>query len=167
MTTKSTSASARSLRWAAASAISGASTSPSPAIFLPSATTSTPKRWSTRTRAGLALWRTWPKDRVDRDYAFGRTLSTCAIQDDLLYISELAGYLHCLDAKTGQKYWDYDLKAEIWGSPYWVDGKIYIGTGDGDVHVFAHGKEKKVLGKIEMEDAIYSTPVACQRRVVS
>jgi hypothetical protein len=42
-----------------------------------------------------------------------------------------------------------------------VDGKVYIGTGDGDVHVFAHGKEKKVLGKIEMEDAINSTPVAC------
>jgi outer membrane protein assembly factor BamB len=96
----------------------------------------------------------------DRDYVFGRTLSTCAIQDGLLYISELAGYLHCLDARTGQKYWDYDLKAEVWGSPYWVDGKVFIGTGDGDVHVFAHGKEKKVLGKIEMEDAINSTPFA-------
>jgi sugar lactone lactonase YvrE len=41
-----------------------------------------------------------------------------------------------------------------------VDGKIYVGTGDGDVHVFAHGREKKVIGKIEMEDTIYSTPAA-------
>jgi outer membrane protein assembly factor BamB len=97
----------------------------------------------------------------DRDYAFGRTLSTCAIHDNLLYISELAGYVYCIDAQTGQKYWDHDLKAEVWGSPYYVDGKVFVGTGDGDVHVFAHGKEKKVLGKIEMEDAINSTPVAC------
>lgn len=97
---------------------------------------------------------------ADRDFVFGRTLSTCAIQDGLVYVAELAGYLHCLDAKTGQKYWEHDLKAEVWGSPYWVDGKIYLGTGDGDIHVFAHGKEKKVLGKMEMEDAVYSTPVA-------
>jgi outer membrane protein assembly factor BamB len=96
----------------------------------------------------------------DRDVVFGRTLSTCVVQGGLLYAAELAGYLHCLDAATGQKYWDHDLKAEIWGSPYWVDGKIYIGTADGDIHVFAHGKEKKVLAKNEMEDPIYSTPTA-------
>jgi outer membrane protein assembly factor BamB len=98
--------------------------------------------------------------QADRDFVFGRTMSTAAIHDGLVYIAELAGYLHCLDARSGQKYWDHDLKAEIWGSPYWVDGKIYIGTGDGDIHIFAHGKEKKVISKIEMEDPIYSTPTA-------
>jgi outer membrane protein assembly factor BamB len=96
----------------------------------------------------------------DRDFVFGRTMSTCAIHDGLLYIAELAGYVHCLDARTGKKYWDHDVKAEIWGSPYWVDGKVYVGTGDGDMHVFAHSKDKKVLGKIEMEDAINTTPTA-------
>jgi outer membrane protein assembly factor BamB len=98
--------------------------------------------------------------KADRDFVFGRTLSTCAIHDGLVYAVEIAGYLHCLDARTGQKYWDHDVKAEVWGSPYWVDGKIYLGTGDGDVHVFASGKEKKVLAKIEMEDAINTTPFA-------
>src|SRR5262249_53541602 len=96
----------------------------------------------------------------DRDVVFGRTLSTLVGHDSLAYAAELAGYLHCLDAATGQKYWDHDLKAEIWGSPYWVDGKVYIGTADGDIHVFAHGKEKHVLAKNEMEDPIYSTPTA-------
>lgn len=96
----------------------------------------------------------------ERDAVFGRTLSTCAIHDGLLYAAELSGYLYCLDARTGQKYWDHDLKAEVWGSPYWVDGKVYIGTTDGDVHVFAHGKEKKVLAKVEMGEPIHSTPSA-------
>jgi outer membrane protein assembly factor BamB len=100
------------------------------------------------------------KPQAERDIVFGRTLSTCAIHDGLVYAAELAGYVHCLDAATGQKYWDHDLKAEIWGSPYWVDGKIYIGTADGDIHVFAHGKQKRLLAKNEMEDAIYSTPTA-------
>src|SRR5262245_4655806 len=43
--------------------------------------------------------------KVGRNYHFGRTMSTCAIKDDLVYISELQGQLHCLDAKTGEKYW--------------------------------------------------------------
>jgi outer membrane protein assembly factor BamB len=99
-------------------------------------------------------------DETGRKYGFGRTVSTCAIHDGLVYIAELDGYLHCLDAKTGEKYWEHDLKAEIWGSPYYVDGKVYLGTGDSEVHVFAHGKTKKALGKVDVEDALYTTPAA-------
>ena len=53
---------------------------------------------------------------------------TACVVDDILYISELAGYLHCLDAKTGKHFWQYDTKAAIWGSPYYVDGKILLAT---------------------------------------
>jgi outer membrane protein assembly factor BamB len=102
-----------------------------------------------------------------RDYIFGRTMSTCAVHDGLVYEGELAGYLHCLDARTGQRYWVQDLKSAVWGSPYWVDGKVYIATEDGDVWVFEHGKEaddqgrpKKPPVKIEMEEPIRSTPAA-------
>src|SRR5208282_3444591 len=86
-----------------------------------------------------------PAKDYERDFYFGRTMSTAAIHDGMVYISELAGFLHCLDAKTGKKYWDHDLKSEIWGSPYWVDSKIYIGDEDGDILIFAHGKEKKLI----------------------
>ncbi|HLN27789.1 MAG TPA: PQQ-binding-like beta-propeller repeat protein [Gemmataceae bacterium] len=97
--------------------------------------------------------------KIGRDYQFGRTMSTCAIHDGIVYVGELAGYLHCLDAQTGEEYWNHDLKAAIWGSAYWVDGKVYIGTEDGDIYVFSHGKEKKVLGKMDMKHAVRSTPV--------
>jgi len=98
--------------------------------------------------------------KINRDYYFGRTMSTVAVHDGLVYAGELAGYLHCLDAKTGKAYWVHDLKAALWGSAYWVDGKVYIATEDGDVWIFAHGKEKKQPIKIEMEQPIRSTPVA-------
>lgn len=102
-----------------------------------------------------------PRPKLGRDTVFGRTLSTCAIHDGLLFIAELDGYLHCLDAKTGRKYWEpHDLKAEVWGSPYYADGRVFLGTGDGDLHVFAAAKEKKLLAKIEMEHSIKTTPVA-------
>jgi outer membrane protein assembly factor BamB len=99
-------------------------------------------------------------DEIGRDYLFGRTISTCAIHDGLVYISELEGYLHCFDAKTGKKYWDHNLKADIWGSPYWVDGKIYIGTDDGEIYIFKHGKEKELLETIDMRAKVRGTPVA-------
>lgn len=101
-----------------------------------------------------------PSKEGDRDFDFGRTMSTCAIQDGLLYIAELGGFLHCLDARTGKKHWTHDLKAAVWGSPYYVDGKVYIGNEDGDVYVFAHGTEKKHLATHEMKHGVKSTPVA-------
>lgn len=100
------------------------------------------------------------KEGGARDFNFGRTMSTCAIVDDLLYAAELGGYLQCLDARTGKQYWEHDLKSGVWGSPYWVDGKVMIGTEDGDIHILAHGKEKKLLGVREMKVPVKSTPVA-------
>jgi outer membrane protein assembly factor BamB len=92
-----------------------------------------------------------PPPAKGRQVRFGPTMSTVAIHDGLLYLTEEAGYLHCLDVKTGQLLWDHDFKTSIWSSPYCVDGKVYIGTNDGDVIIFAQGKERKYYldGKLE------------------
>ena len=95
-----------------------------------------------------------------REYIFGRSVSTVAIHDGLLYAAELAGYLDCLDARNGKKYWEYDLKSNTWSSPFYAGGKIYMGSDDGTMFVFAHGKEKKQPAKIEMGDALQSPPTA-------
>ncbi|MBJ7302951.1 MAG: PQQ-binding-like beta-propeller repeat protein [Gemmataceae bacterium] len=95
-----------------------------------------------------------PKPEQGREISFGRTLSTPAIHDGLIYLAELDGYLHCLDAKTGQKHWDHDLRDGTWASPYYVDGKVFIGTDSGDLYVFKHGKTKAEPTKIEMDQPI-------------
>jgi outer membrane protein assembly factor BamB len=99
---------------------------------------------------------------AERNYVFGRTLSTCAVHDGLLYTSEYDGFVHCLDASTGQKYWEHDMNSDTWGSPYWVDGKIYIGNEQGKLLIFEHGKTKKLLATIEMDRTakLRATPVA-------
>src|SRR5216683_1250777 len=64
-----------------------------------------------------------------------RTIATAAIADGLVYISDFSGFLHALDAKTGQEYWKDDLLSAVWASPMLIDGKIYIGDEDGDVYI--------------------------------
>jgi outer membrane protein assembly factor BamB len=91
---------------------------------------------------------------------FGRTLSTAAVHDGILYVADLAGMFYCLDASTGKAYWTHDLKSAMWGSPMWVDGKIYIGDENENITVFAHGKEKKIVNIVDMGEPVYTTPVA-------
>ncbi|MEK6674554.1 MAG: PQQ-binding-like beta-propeller repeat protein [Planctomycetota bacterium] len=91
---------------------------------------------------------------------FHRTLSTVAVADGLVYASDLSGFLYCLDEKTGKLHWKHDTMAAIWGSPYVVDGKVMLGDEDGKVVVLQHGKEMKVLATNELENSVYTTPVA-------
>lgn len=96
----------------------------------------------------------------DREFTFGRTTSTVCIQDGLLYVAEVEGFLHCLDAKTGKKHWIYDLKGGTWNAAYHVDGKVILGTESGDLLIFSHGKELQEPTKIDLLNAVKSPPVA-------
>jgi outer membrane protein assembly factor BamB len=125
-----------------------------------------PKNLDARDPANKGSALTWsfggpvtPPPKKGRRAHFGRTMSTCAIHDKLLYIAEETGYLHCLDAQTGKHYWEDDLRASILGSAYYADGKVFLGTEDGDVVVYQHGKDLKKLRTIDMGEGIYSTPV--------
>ncbi len=88
-----------------------------------------------------------------REFKFGRTMSTACIVDDILYISELQGYLHCMNAKTGEHYWQYDTKASIWGSPYYADGKVFLATDSGDLFAFKHEKAPKTFDELDIQAA--------------
>ena len=87
-------------------------------------------------------------------YLFGRTIAACTVHDGLVYAADIGGYFFCFDAKTGKPLWIHDLKSSVWAQPLWVDGKVLVATEDGDVWIFAHGREKKQLAKLETEQTI-------------
>jgi len=95
-----------------------------------------------------------------------RSVSTPAIVDDLIYLADFSGFLHCIDANTGQEYWVHDLTSAVWGSALVADDKVYIGNEDGDVVILATGKEKKVLQTMNMGSAVYSTPVPANNALI-
>ncbi|MEC7841449.1 MAG: PQQ-binding-like beta-propeller repeat protein [Candidatus Latescibacterota bacterium] len=90
---------------------------------------------------------------------FNRTMSTAAIDDGLMYITDLSGFLYCLDLETGKKVWTYDAFAAVWGSCYVADGKVYFGDEDGDVAILKAGRKMELLAEINMGSAIYTTPI--------
>lgn len=89
----------------------------------------------------------------------GRTICTPSVVDDLIYIAEYKGDIHCLDAKTGKQLWVHATNSRIWSSTLVADGKVYCGTEDGELVVLKAGREKQVVGKVEFYSPIYSTPV--------
>ena len=89
-----------------------------------------------------------------------RSLGMPAIQDGLLVIGDFSGLIHCLDAKTGQVLWTHDSMSAIWGTPLVAEGRVYVGTQDGDVLVFQLAREKKLLAKNPMGHGVHGTPVA-------
>ena len=97
--------------------------------------------------------RIWQYDRINR------SMSTAAVADGLVYISDLKGLLHCLDAATGKPYWTFDMTAPVWGSPLVADGKVYLGDQDGDVAVLKTGTEMRKISEIDMAGSVYGTPV--------
>jgi outer membrane protein assembly factor BamB len=88
-----------------------------------------------------------------------RSISTGALHDGLLYYPDFSGFLHCIDAKTGNELWQHDMFAAVWGSPLVADGKVYLGDEDGDVVILQAGREKKLLGEVNMGSSVYSSPV--------
>jgi outer membrane protein assembly factor BamB len=96
----------------------------------------------------------WHYDKIRR------SISTAAIADGIVYQADFSGFLHALDAKTGQALWVHDMFAAVWGSPMLTaDGRLYLGDEDGDVVIMQAGREKKVLAEINMGSSVYSTPI--------
>ncbi|CAN5762980.1 hypothetical protein BH11VER1_BH11VER1_31820 [soil metagenome] len=91
-------------------------------------------------------------------YALNKhTMSTAAVSDGLVYVTDTQNTLHCVDAVTGQGVWTHEMNGSFWASPLVADGMVYVGTRKGNFTVLAAGREKMVLSNLELKSPISAT----------
>jgi outer membrane protein assembly factor BamB/HEAT repeat protein len=88
----------------------------------------------------------------------GRVVGTPIAKDGLLYVGDLGGTIHCLDAATGVHVWTHETNAAIWGSLLLAGERLYVGNEAGTMTVLRAGRRKEVLAEIEMDAALYTSP---------
>ena len=88
----------------------------------------------------------------------GRVVGTPIAKDGLLYLADLGGMIHCLDAATGATVWKHDTLGAVWGSLLLAGDRLYVGNEDGTMTVLRTGRRKQLLAQIEMDAPIYSAP---------
>jgi len=108
----------------------------------------------------------WRVNNLEAGYA------SPLIHDGRLYIVDNSANLFCLDANSGEKYWQYSLGKVGKGSPAWADGKLYATEENGLFHILAPGaKECQSLDveKLTMKDGryaeLYGSPAIAYGRV--
>ena len=99
----------------------------------------------------------FPVPKKGRKANFGSTDSTAAVKMDSV-IPEKYGDIHRLDVnggRSGARFQGRGLRLS-----YRVDGRVFVGTDDGEIVIFAHGRTAKVLATIDFDEFIGTTPVA-------
>jgi len=82
------------------------------------------------------------------------------VKDGLLYIGDLGGTIHCLDAATGAQLWKHETNEAIWGCMLLTGDRLYVGNSEGLMTVLRAGRRKEVLAQFEMDAPLYSRPTA-------
>ena len=100
------------------------------------------------TQSGL-LW-------TSRDV--GRVVGTPLVKDGLLYVGDVGGTVHCIDAATGTHLWKHETIDAIWGSLLLAGDRLYIGNDGGLMTVLRAGRQKELLGEIQMDAPLYTRP---------
>jgi outer membrane protein assembly factor BamB len=102
-----------------------------------------------------------PIEKIGVSKRMNRSISSVCIDVErgVAFAPDFSGMVHCLDVKTGQHYWTFDMEAAIWGSPLLADGKVYVCDESGDVTIFESSKTLKEIATHNSGSAAYCSPV--------
>lgn len=78
--------------------------------------------------------------------------------DGRLYLISDAGIASAIEAKTGREIWSERVRAEFFGSPVIIDGRIFAPSTKGEMIVLATGDTFELLGRSPLGEGTHSSP---------
>lgn len=93
----------------------------------------------------------------------GSYMQTPLLYGGLLYLPRWNGTIACLRPRTGEIVYRQRLSPGAFtASPVGGDGKIYIGSEEGEVHVIAAGETYRLLATNPLNEPLLATPAISQ-----
>ena len=84
---------------------------------------------------------------------------------DWLYLWSDAGIVSRVRAATGEVQWQERVGGNFFGSPVWVDGRLFCVSTTGEVVVVAAGDKFEVLARNSLNEKTHSTPAVAGGRM--
>jgi len=83
-----------------------------------------------------------------------------------VYIATSYGVVASFDAKTGTLKKEHETNTEFYSSPMIADGKIFLFSNDGTMHIFSADSEFKLLDSFSTGEKTHATPAFTDNRIV-
>ena len=79
-------------------------------------------------------------------------------KDGRLFLWSDNGMVTCLKVADGEVIWSERVGGEFYGSPVWVNGRLYCLAKNGDVVVVAAADKFEVVARVPLGESSYATP---------
>lgn len=93
-------------------------------------------------------------------------VSSPAATKDHLYVATSYGVLASYDTRTGALTKEHELNVEFYSSPMIVEGRLYLISNDGKMHIFSTDSEFKLLSAFETGEPTFATPAFTDGKIV-
>ncbi|MGL5272864.1 MAG: PQQ-binding-like beta-propeller repeat protein, partial [Phocaeicola sp.] len=83
-----------------------------------------------------------------------------------VYLATSYGVVASFDTQTGELRKEHDLGVEFYSSPVIVEGKLYVISNSGKVHVFAANNNFPLLESFETGEKTFATPAFTDGKII-
>lgn len=85
---------------------------------------------------------------------------------DNLYLATSYGLVASFDTQTGELRKEHELNTEFYSSPVIAEGKIYLFSNDGKMHIFSANNDFNLINSFETGERTFATPAFTDGRIV-
>ena len=85
---------------------------------------------------------------------------------DNLYVATSYGLVVSYDTQTGELRKEHELDSEFYSSPIIAEGKVYLFSTDGKMHIFSANDDFNLLGSFETGEKTFATPAFTDGKII-